>query len=67
MITDKNRIITVKPVFTGTKTVQEVFADIILDKIFGNMPNSLENSTKLVYNADNVIFSDVHAPRGENQ
>jgi len=56
---EKSIEISVKPVFIGIKTAEQVFVDLIRRQISAN---GLEPFTKMRYNNSNVVFPCVHAP-----
>ena len=52
--------ILVKAVFTGNKSVEQVFIDLLREKIVGNLQKGAAFSSKMCYN-EGVVFPDVHA------
>jgi len=59
---EKSIEISVKPVFIGIKTAEQVFVDLIRRQISAKTANGLEPFTKMRYNNSNVVFPCVHAP-----
>jgi hypothetical protein len=62
---DKTVEISVKTVFTGKRSAEQAFVDLIRQRKPGKSANNLELFTKTVYNGNNfdsVVFPDIHAP-----
>jgi len=59
---EKSIEISVKPVFIGLKTAEQVFVDLIRRQISNKNANGLESFTKMRYNNSNVVFPCVSAP-----
>ena len=54
--------ISVKTVFTGRKTAEQVFIDLIRRKNAEKTKLGLEPLAQRDYNNSNVVFPNVHAP-----
>ena len=65
MKNEKTIEISVKTVFTGRKSVEQVFIDLIKRKYAVISTNGLEPPIRTDYNNGNVVFPDVHAPERE--
>ena len=59
---EKSIEISVKPVFIGLKTAEQVFVELIRKEISANIANGLEPLARMRYNGSNVVFPSVHAP-----
>jgi len=59
---EKSIEISVKPVFIGMRTAEQVFIDLIRRQISTKNKNSLEPKAEMGYNEGNVVFPTVHAP-----
>ena len=59
---DKTIEISVKTVFTGRKSAEQAFIDLIKRRIAMMSANGLEPFINTEYNNGNVVFPDVHAP-----
>ena len=62
---EKTVEISVKTVFTGKRSAEQAFVDLIKQRKPGISANSLEMFTKKAYNNsnfDSVVFPGIHAP-----
>ena len=59
---DKTIEISVKTVFTGRKSAEQAFIDLIKRRIAMMSANGLEPLINTEYNNCNVVFPDVDAP-----
>jgi len=65
MAKDRTIEISVKTVFTGKRSAEQAFIDLIRQKKPSKSTNRLEITGKKAYNGsnfDSVVFPDLHAP-----